>query len=236
MSAPAVVQAERVSKTFGARTALAQVDLELCAGELVALLGPNGAGKTTLLRILATLTRPTSGTVRLFGLDATRHAQDIRRSISLLSHRTFLYDDLTAEQNLAFYARMHDLRDGAERAAELLERVGLSHRQGDLVRTFSRGMQQRLALARALLHRPSLLLLDEPYSGLDPQAAETLSDLLVEMRERGCTVLLTTHDLAQGLSLAERVLVLSRGRLVHDSPCSGVAVADFAGAYRHLTA
>ncbi|NPV06581.1 MAG: heme ABC exporter ATP-binding protein CcmA [Anaerolineae bacterium] len=236
MSAPVVVQAEGVSKSFGARTALAQVDLELCAGELVALLGPNGAGKTTLLRILATLARPTSGTVRLFGLDAARQAQQIRPSLSLLSHRTFLYDDLTAEQNLAFYARMYDLRDGAGRAAELLERVGLSHRQGDLVRTFSRGMQQRLALARALLHRPSLLLLDEPYSGLDPQAAETLSDLLVEMRERGCTVLLTTHDLAQGLSLAERVLVLARGRLVHDSPCSAAAVADFAGAYRRLTA
>lgn len=236
MTAPVVAQAQGVRKSFGFRTALADVDLELREGELVALLGPNGAGKTTLLRILATLTKPTSGTVHIFGLDAARQAQEIRRRISLLSHRTFLYEDLTAEQNLAFYARMYDLRDGAERAAELLEQVDLTHRRGDLVRTFSRGMQQRLALARALLHRPSLLLLDEPYSGLDPYAAETLSALLVDLRDQGCTVLLTTHDLAQGLALAERVLVLCRGRLVYDSPCSGATVTDFAVDYRRLTA
>ncbi|MGI6209183.1 MAG: heme ABC exporter ATP-binding protein CcmA [Anaerolineae bacterium] len=236
MSAPLAVQARSIGKSFGLRTALAQVDLEIAQGELVALLGPNGAGKTTLLRILATLTRPTSGTVSILGMDAVRQAGEIRRRISLLSHRTFLYDDLTAEQNLAFYARMYDLTDSSARINQLLEQVDLAHRRSDLVRTFSRGMQQRLALARALLHQPSFLLLDEPYSGLDPLAAETLSGLLADLRDRGCTVLLTTHDLAQGLSLAGRLLVLCRGRLVYDGPNTGATAQEFAAEYRRLTA
>lgn len=235
MNQPPIIEVRRLTKSFGARKVLAGLDLQVQPGEMTVLLGPNGAGKTTFLRILATLARPGSGTVTLLGRDAFREAETVRRHIGLLSHRTLLYDDLTPRQNLAFYARMYDVEDGTARAEELLEQVGLSHRADDLVRTFSRGMQQRLALVRALLHRPELLLLDEPYSGLDPVAADNLSRLLGEMKNQGCTVLLTTHDLNQGLALAGRVLVLARGRLVHDAPVDETPEA-FAQAYRRLTA
>jgi heme exporter protein A len=140
----------------------------------------------------------------------------VRRRLGFLSHRTILYDDLTAEQNLRFFARMYDLPDANRRIDELLAQVGLDARRHDLVRTFSRGMQQRLSVARAVLHRPQVLLLDEPYTGLDPHAAESLTDLLAELAGAGCTVLLTTHDLARGLVEGRRVVVLSRGRLVYD--------------------
>ncbi len=148
------------------------------AGEYVTLVGPNGAGKTTLLRILATLIRPTSGTVRIAGMDVARAGPEIRRYIGFLSHRTLLYEDLTAEQNLRFYARLYGIPDASARMDELLQRVGLADRRHDLVRTFSRGMQQRLAVARALIHCPSILLLDEPYTGLGPDAAGALQSLL----------------------------------------------------------
>jgi len=235
MSRPPAIEVHRLSKSFGARKVLAGLDLVVQPGEMVALLGPNGVGKTTFLRILATLARPTGGTVKLLGVDLARQPYLARRRIGLLSHRTLLYDDLTARQNLGFYARMYDVADGPQRADELLQQVGLAHRADDLVRTYSRGMQQRLALARALLHRPELLLLDEPYSGLDPVAADNLSRLLAELREQGGTVLLTTHDLGQGLALAGRVLVLARGRLVHDAPVTESPDA-FGQAYRRLTA
>jgi len=231
-----LVEARDLSKSFGPRAALSAVNLRVAAGELVALLGPNGAGKTTLLRILATLSRPTSGTVRIGGVDLAKAGSEARRQIGFLSHRTLLYDDLTAEQNLAFYARMYDLPDAAGRIGELLDRVGLAERRRDLVRTFSRGMQQRLALARTLLHRPPLLLLDEPYSGLDPLVTQVLTGLLAELAGQGATILLTTHDLDRGLALARRLVVLSQGRVVYDAPQSQVDSASFRSLYERLTA
>lgn len=231
-----MIETDDLTKSFGPRTALAGVDLSIAAGEFVALIGPNGAGKTTLLRILATLTRPTSGAVRIAGLDPTRAGEQVRRKIGFLSHRTLLYDDLTAEQNLRFTARMYDLADSSARIEHLLQQVGLEARRGDLVRTFSRGMQQRLSLARAVLHRPEVLFLDEPYTGLDPHAAQVLSDLLRHLANEGCTILLTTHDLARGLDLGQRVLILARGRLVFDERVEAVDSATFAATYHSLTA
>ncbi len=213
-----MIQVRELAKSFGPRTALAGVSLEIPAGQSVTLVGPNGAGKTTLLRILATLTRPTSGTVRIAGLDPARAGEEVRRKIGFLSHRTLLYSDLTAGQNLGFYARMYHLSDGPARVAALLERVGLTARRDDLVGTFSRGMQQRLAVARAVLHRPTVLLLDEPYTGLDLQAAQALTDLLTELAGEGRTILLTTHNLERGLAVGQRVVVLNRGRIVRDEP------------------
>jgi heme exporter protein A len=225
-----------LSKSFGPRAALAGVDLSIGAGEFVTLMGPNGAGKTTFLRILATLARPTSGTVRIAGLDPARDGTRVRQRIGFLSHRTLLYEDLTAEQNLRFYARMYGLDDGPACVQDLLQRVGLATRRHDLVRTFSRGMQQRLALARAVLHRPQVLLLDEPYTGLDPLAAQALTGLLAELTGEGCTTLLTTHDLGRGLEVGRRVVVLARGRLVYDERREGISPATFPDTYRVLIA
>jgi len=222
-------------KSFGPRAALAGVDLSVEAEEFVALVGPNGAGQTTLLRVLATLVRPTSGTVRIAGLDPARAGEEVRLRIGFLSHRTLLYDDLTAEQNPRFYARMYDLLDGPVRIAGLLERVGLTARRHDLVRTFSRGVQQRLAVARAVLHRPQVLLLDEPYTGLDPQAVQALTDLLTELAGEGCTILLTTHNLERGLAVGRRVVVLARGRLVYNASRAEVDPATFPEVYQRLT-
>jgi len=230
-----MIEASDLTKSFGHRAALKGVDLTVSAGESVTLVGPNGAGKTTLLRILATLTRPTSGAIRIAGLDPAKSGEQVRRRIGFLSHRTLLYDDLTAEQNLRFYARMYDLGDASTRIDGLLERVGLTARRNDLVRTFSRGMQQRLAVARAVLHRPQALLLDEPYAGLDPQATQMLTELLPALTEEGCAIILTAHNLAQGLALGERVVVLARGQVVHDRPRAEVDPATFAAVYRRLT-
>jgi heme exporter protein A len=231
-----MIEVSNLSKSFGPRVALAGVDLSIGAGEFVTLMGPNGAGKTTLLRILATLARPTSGTVRIAGLDPARDGTKVRQRIGFLSHRTLLYEDLTAGQNLRFYARMYGLDDGPARVQDLLQRVGLATRHHDLVRTFSRGMQQRLALARAVLHRPQVLLLDEPYTGLDPLAAQALTGLLAELTGEGCTTLLTTHDLGRGLEVGRRVVVLARGRLVYDERREGISPATFPDTYRVLIA
>jgi heme exporter protein A len=232
---PVMVEVHNLVKSFGPRSALAGVDLSVQEGEFLTLVGPNGAGKTTLLRVLATLTRPTSGTVRIAGLDPARAGDRARRRIGFLSHRTLLYDDLTAEQNLRFYARMYDLQGDTERIRYLTERVGLTARRHDLVRTFSRGMQQRLAVARAVLHQPQVLLLDEPYTGLDPNAAQVLSDLLAELAGEGCIVLLTTHNLERGLAVGRRVAVLARGRLVYDERREVIDPTTFPDTYRSLT-
>ena len=234
-----MIQVQNLVKSFGPRTALAGVDLSVEAGEFVTLVGPNGAGKTTLLRILATLTRPTSGTLHIAGLGLAQAGEEVRRRIGFLSHRTLLYGDLTAEQNLNFYARMYDLDEldrDRTRVTGLLEQVGLAARRHDLVRTFSRGMQQRLSVARAVLHRPQVLLLDEPYTGLDPNAAQVLTDLLAELAGEGCTVLLTTHNLERGLTASRRVVVLVRGRLVYDERGEAINPATFPDTYRALTA
>ena len=231
-----MIEVRDLYKSFGHRAALAGVSLSAEAGERVTLVGSNGAGKTTLLRILATLARPTSGQVRIAGLDAGKAGEDVRRRIGFLSHRTLLYGDLTAEQNLHFYARMYDLADGPARIAELLERVGLTERRHDLVRTFSRGMQQRLSVARAVLHRPQVLLLDEPYTGLDPNAVQILTELVTDLAGVGCAVLMTTHNLERGLAAGGRVLVLTQGRNIYDEERDAIDPVTFPNTYRTLTA
>jgi heme exporter protein A len=218
-----MIEIHGLTKAFGPRAALAGVDLEIGAGERVLLVGPNGAGKTTLLRILATLSRPTGGIARVAGCDVTRADARVRRMIGFLSHESFLYDDLTARQNLRFYARMYGLRDPDLRIEFLLNAVGLERRADDLVRGFSRGMQQRLAVARAVLHEPQLLLLDEPYTGLDAAAADALTAYLEALTAGGCTLLLTTHHPAEEGQLAQRVVVMRSGQVVEDGPVGELA-------------
>jgi len=226
-----MIETRKLVKTFGPHSALDGVSLSIERGEIVALVGPNGAGKTTLLRILATLARPTSGSVRMAGLDVARAGIEIRRRVGFLSHRSLLYDDLSADQNLHFYARMYDVPDASTRIEELLTDVGLLDRRAEPVRTLSRGMQQRLALARVLLHRPDMLLLDEPHSGLDLMAADALTRLLAELSTAGRTILLTTHDLGFAAQLRRRVVVLVRGRVARDARAEDLDPASLRASY-----
>ena len=226
------VEVRGLVKRFGSKVALDGVDLDVAEGEFLTLVGPNGAGKTTLIRILAALTRPTRGSVRVAGCDLTKQGNEVRRRIGLASHQTLLYGGLSAEENLRFYGRMYEVPQLEERITALLQRVDLDHRRHDLVRTFSRGMQQRLSIARALLHDPAILLLDEPYTGLDQHAAEVLKEVLVSLGGRSRTVLMTTHNLERGLELCDRAAILVNGRLVHQASKGDLEMDSFQEAYR----
>jgi heme exporter protein A len=230
------VEVRGLVKSFGSKVALEGVDLDVAEGEFLTLVGPNGAGKTTLIRVLATLTKPTRGSVRIAGCDLLKQGTEVRRRVGLASHETLLYGDLSAEENLRFYGRMYEVPELEERITSLLQRVGLDHRRHDLVRTFSRGMQQRLSIARALLHDPALLLLDEPYTGLDQQATEVLGEVLVSLVGRSRTVLMTTHNLERGLELCDRAAILVNGRIVHQASKGDLDVASFREAYRRYGA
>lgn len=218
-------------KSFGSLSVLRGLDLEVLPGERVLLVGPNGSGKTTLIKILATLLRPTAGYALVAGFDAVRQADLVRRCVGFVSHQTFLYGELTVAENLAFYARMYGVGD-SDRARELISLVGLSDRAGRQTRTLSRGMQQRLALARVALHRPPVLLLDEPDAGLDQQGVAVLDGMLRDSAESGCATLFTSHNLQRGLDMATRVAVLSKGRIVFQAPREQLNAEDFEEAYR----
>jgi len=202
---------KKLVKRFGLKTVLRGMDLDVRAGEFVALLGPNGAGKTTFLRILASLSRPTLGEVIIGGYYLPRQASAVRHNLGVVSHMPLLYGDLTAEENLRFYGRIYGIQEPGKRINEVLELVGLESRRRDLVRTFSRGMQQRLAIGRSILHDPEVLLFDEPHTGLDQDACDMLDRLLRKVAGEGRTVVMTSHDLARVEDLASRFDVLSRG-------------------------
>ena len=206
-----MIEVRKLVKRFGLKTVLRGLDFRVEAGEFVAILGPNGAGKTTFLRILATLSRPALGDVRIGGYHLPQQAAAVRRRLGVVSHLPLLYGDLTAEENLRFYGRMYGVPHLDKRIAEVLEMVGLATRRRDLVRTFSRGMQQRLAIGRAVLHDPEVMLFDEPHTGLDQDACAMLDNVLREVAVRGRTVVMTSHDLARVGDLASRFDVLSRG-------------------------
>lgn len=211
-------QIEHVYKRFGAKVALRDVSLSLAGREAVALLGANGAGKTTLLRTLATLSRPTRGSVTAFGVDAWSARLEVRARIGVVAHQPYVYPELTCAENLAFFGTMFGLDDSQRRAISTLERVGLSRRADDRASTLSRGLLQRLNLARALLHEPLALVLDEPDTGLDSAGREVLSEIVRSQVSRGGGVVLTTHALDYALSLATRIVVLAGGRVVLDAP------------------
>lgn len=208
---PNMITVKKLVKRFGLKTVLRGLDFEVQPGEFVALLGPNGAGKTTFLRILASLSRPSLGNVTVAGHQLPHEAAAVRARLGVVSHLPLLYGDLTAEENLRFYARMYGIADYQSRITEVLEMVGLEHRRRDLVRTFSRGMQQRLAIGRAVLHDPDVMLFDEPYTGLDQDASSMLDEVLKTVAAKGRTVVMTSHDLARAEDLATRFDILSRG-------------------------
>lgn len=206
-----MITVKKLVKRFGLKTVLRGVDFAVQPGEFVALLGPNGAGKTTFLRILASLSRQSLGEVTIAGYQLPNQAAQVRARLGVVSHLPLLYGDLTAEENLRFYARMYNLPNIEGRITEVLEMVGLEQRRRDLVRTFSRGMQQRLAIGRAVLHDPDVVLFDEPYTGLDQDASSMLDDVLKTVAAKGRTVVMTSHDLARAEDLATRFDILSRG-------------------------
>jgi len=210
-----------VSRNFGRRRALTRVSLRCQAGEILALLGPNGAGKSTLLAIVSTLLTPTSGEVLYGEHPAASQPAAIRARIGMLGHDLYLYPELSAAENLRFFGRMYELPGLEARIESALERAGLSARRDDPVSGFSRGMRQRLALERALLHEPRLLLLDEPFTGLDDAATVALRARLAALRKAGCLLLLTTHDLETIETIVDRAVMLRAGRLDEIAPGAG---------------
>jgi heme exporter protein A len=222
-----VVRLDGLTRHFGERTVLRGITLDLAAGQTLAVLGRNGAGKSTLLRILATLLRPHEGGVKLFGEPLPREGWKVRGRIGLLGHEPLLYRDLTGRENLAYHARLHRLAE--ERVDELLDAVGMRERAEDPVRSLSRGMVQRLTIARAVLHAPQLLLLDEPRSNLDPAAGELVEPLIG--RADGVTRVLTSHDPQAALAEADLVLALAGGRAAYVGPPSGLDPAVLKGLY-----
>ncbi len=206
-----MIRVRNLVKRFGMKTVLRGVDFEVQPGEFVALLGPNGAGKTTFLRILASLARPSLGEVWIAGYRLPQQAAAVRARLGVVSHLPLLYGDLSAEENLRFYARMYNVARSEERIREVLALVGLENSRRELVRAFSRGMQQRLAIGRALLHDPEVMLFDEPYTGLDQEASAMLDQVLSSVAAQGRTVVMTSHDLARAEGLATRFDVLARG-------------------------
>jgi len=212
-----MIEVKKLVKRFGMKAVLRGLDFHVQTGEFVALLGPNGAGKTTFLRILASLSRPSMGQVKVAGFMLPAQSAAVRQRLGVVSHMPLLYGDLTADENLQFYGRMYNILALDERISEVLNLVGLAPRRRDMVRTFSRGMQQRLAIGRAVLHDPDVMLFDEPYTGLDQDASEMLDGVLKNVAAAGRTVVMTSHDLARAEDLATRFDILSRGVIVASS-------------------
>jgi len=229
-----VIAVTGLTKTFGNLYALRNLSFSLNKGEFLTIFGPNGAGKTTLIRILSTITKASSGEIKIADLSFEDDSEKIRRQIGVIAHQTFLYENLTAEENLRFYGKLYDVENLSKKIETILSEVGLELRKKDFVRTFSRGMQQRLAIARALLHEPSILLLDEPYTGLDQHASGMLTNWLNRLRSSEQTILMVTHDLEQGMELADRIAILVDGQLVFNQEQRGVDVKKFRQTYDDL--
>jgi heme exporter protein A len=226
-----ILQVQGLTKTFGPVKALQGIDLTLHRGEFLTVFGPNGAGKTTLIKILSSLVKPSAGTFTIANYQAKEHGDTIRRLIGVISHHTFLYQQLTAYENLRFYGEMYAVPALESRITQLLAEMGLNHRAHDPVRTFSRGMQQRLSIARALLHDPSLLFLDEPYTGLDPHASQLLRDMLLRLHDRERSVIMTTHNLTRGLEMCDRVAIQVAGKIVYQAAKAEIDVDTFPQLY-----
>lgn len=228
------LEVEGLKKSFGFKPVLRGVNLKIGAGERVALLGANGTGKTTLLRILAGLNSATAGTVRLNGLTMERDVQEIRRLVGFVTHTSYLYDELTARENLLFFGKMYAVKDAKERTHQLLQRVGLEKRANERVHTLSRGQVQRLSLARALLHAPPLLLLDEPDTGLDQEGNELLAEILTEHVAEGGAALFTTHQLEHALAWSDMIVLLGGGRIVSRQATNGLMLETMRQHYHEV--
>lgn len=224
--AAAVVEARGLERSLDGRHVLRGVDLSIAPGGFVGILGANGAGKSTLIKLLATLAPPTGGELSLWGTPVRMAGPGLRRRIGLIDHNLMLYRDLSAADNLAFFARLYGMSAPDRRALEALRGVGLERRAEDPVKSFSRGMAQRVAIARALIHEPELLLADEPFTGLDAPSSAALEHLLADLHAAGRTIVMVNHDVEQTLRVAARVVVLRRGRVGLDRPTRGTELAE----------
>ena len=234
MSETPVLAVKDLSKQIGEKNILNEINFSLEQGQVLSIFGPNGAGKTTLLKILSTVIDSSAGEVLFEGILKEKKAVDISKDIGVISHSTFLYDDLTAYENLEFYGQLYEVDDLEERIFTVIEKVGLSFCGHDLVRTFSRGMKQRLSIARAILHLPQLLLLDEPYTGLDQHAVEMLNGLLSKLAMAQRTVVMVTHNFEQGLKLSDKFLILVEGSIVFAGASEDFSLAELQTKYKEL--
>jgi heme exporter protein A len=232
---PPAIKVAGLTKSYGHRWALRGVDLAVGRGEAVALFGPNGAGKTTLIKVLSTIAKPTGGGVSVEGFDLKVSAEQARRRIGVVTHNTFLYGHLTAFENLEFYGRLYGVPDLRERIREVGEQVEMTDRLHDRVGSLSRGMQQRVSIARALLHRPSVMLLDEPETGLDQRTTSIIWSALLGSAANRRTVVLTTHSLERGLELSDRVVILTKGKVAYECATSGLDLKCLREAYDSAT-
>lgn len=231
LSPDIAIHVRDIKKNFGFIEAVRGVSFDLKKGEFLTLLGPNGAGKTTLLNVLSSLTRPTSGTATVAGYNVLDGDPMMRQEIGVISHSSCLYADLSAFENMLFYAKIYGLDNPKGRAVEVIEEVGLKARLHDRVRTFSRGMLQRLSIARATIHNPSVLFLDEPYTGLDQHASSLFKDYLKSLHTQKRTVMLTTHDIQRGLEMSDWVAILIRGKIVYMERTNSIDHANFENVY-----
>ena len=228
-----VVEASGLRRSFGRRLAVDGVDFSLAEGESLALFGPNGAGKTTLLKLIAGLLVPTGGAVSVMGRGVRADAAS-RASIGLISHQSMLYRALTALENVEFAARLYGLRDPRLAAMRALELMRVAERASTPVRALSRGLQQRVAIARSIVHEPRLLLLDEPYTGLDAAGAAALTDMLLSLRQTRAALVLVTHNVDEGLAVATRAAVMLDGKFAREDICADLDAAAYRAAYREL--
>lgn len=211
-----MIETKGLIKTIGDKMILRGVNFTVKKGETVAILGPNGAGKSTVLKILGGLMKASSGEITIDGLDFKKNIHEIKRKIGFLAHNSFLYDHLTPLENLKYYGKLYGVNDVEKRAEQLIKEVGLSFFTHEPVRSFSRGMIQRIAIARAIIHQPEILLFDEPHTGLDQQAIKLLNDVILRMKQEGATILMVTHDFQQAIETCDRFLIIKNGKIVDD--------------------
>ncbi|WP_251551333.1 heme ABC exporter ATP-binding protein CcmA [Neobacillus muris] len=211
-----MIDITKLTKQADNKLILRGIDLKVKKGETLAILGPNGAGKSTLLKIMAGLIKPTSGLVKMKGLDLRKNANEVKKSIGYLPHASLLYDHYSPLENLVFFGKLYRVDNAEERAIQLVKEVELSYFLHDPVKNFSRGMIQRIAIARAIIHNPEILLLDEPHTGLDQGAMTILNNVILSMKEKGTTTLMVTHDFKQAAEICDRIIILKNGKIVDD--------------------
>lgn len=211
-----MIEIKNLTKQADNKLILRGVDLSIKQGETVAILGPNGAGKSTLLKVLATLIKPTSGHVKINGLDLKKDHIEVKKLFGYLPHSSLLYDHYTPLENLVFFGELYGVKDVENKARELVKEVGLSFFINEPVKNFSRGMIQRIAIARAIIHEPKIMLLDEPHTGLDQGAISILNNVVLSMKEKGCTTLMVTHDFKQAAEICDRIIIVKNGKIADD--------------------